>query len=115
MLACPSIFCSTRIFPPFITKCEANVWRRACNHVPADKADEIAVNFYHFEEIANTYRQRLPFTLSEIKKLLKSGRDREFIRTVSVRSSVSDRYNTGKSKEMRKPVFFHCWIFKKMR
>lgn len=83
------------------------------NHAPADKADEIAVNFNHFEEIANTYRQRLPFTLSEIKKLLKSGREREFIRTASVRSSVSDRYNTGKSKEMRKPEFFHCWIFKR--
>ncbi|HII3190527.1 TPA: hypothetical protein ACY3IJ_002253 [Enterobacter asburiae] len=81
------------------------------NHAPADKDNEIAINFNHFEEVANTYRQRLPFTLSEIKKLLKSGREREFMRTASVRSSVSDSYNTGKSKEMRKPEFYHFWIF----
>lgn len=83
------------------------------NHAADDKPEEIAVNFNHLEEVASAYRQRMPFTLSEIKKLLKSGREREFVRTGSVRSSISDKFNTGKSKELRKPDFYHCWIFRR--
>lgn len=83
------------------------------NHAADDMSGEVAVNFNHFEEVANARRQRLPFTLSEIKKLLKSGREREFIKTCPVRSTISKQYNTGKARELCKPELYHCWVFKR--
>ncbi|EPV1495272.1 toprim domain-containing protein [Klebsiella pneumoniae] len=83
------------------------------NHTADNKPEEIAINFNHLEEVASLYRQRLTFTLSEIKKLLKGGREREFVRAGSVRSAISEKYNTGKAKELRKPDFYHCWTFRR--
>lgn len=82
------------------------------NHA-ANREGEIAVNFNHFEEVANSHRQRLPFTLSEIKKLLKSGKGREFVRPATVRSEVSRQYNCGKAPGLHKPERYQCWIFKR--
>lgn len=58
--------------------------------------NEIAVNFNHMEEVAAAHRQRIPFTLTEIKKLLKNGNERRFIRQGTTRSAVSERHNRGK-------------------
>lgn len=82
------------------------------NHAAGDKEGEVAVNFNHLEEVAAFYRLRLPFALSEIKKLLKNGQKYKFVRIGSVRSVVSEKYNAGKTKEQRKPEVYHCWIFK---
>lgn len=85
------------------------------NHAADDMSGEIAVNFNHFEEVANFRRQRLPFTLAEIKKLLKTGRERAFVKAGPVRSAVSKLFNTGKPKELCKPELYHCWIFKRQK
>lgn len=72
---------------------------------------EIAVNFNHLEEVAAAHRQRIPFTLTEIKKLLKNGNERRFIDTKTTRSAVSERHNKGKGEMQRMPDTFRCWIF----
>lgn len=71
----------------------------------------IAVNFNHMEEIAAAHRQRIPFTLAEIKKLLRNGNERRFIDTKTTRSAVSERYNRGKGNMQRMPDTFRCWLF----
>ncbi|ECE8870375.1 bifunctional DNA primase/helicase, partial [Salmonella enterica subsp. enterica serovar Sundsvall] len=73
--------------------------------------NEIAVNFNHMEEVAAAHRQRIPFTLTEIKKLLKNGNERRFIRQGTTRSAVSERHNRGKGDMSRMPETFRCWIF----
>ncbi|WP_312156296.1 toprim domain-containing protein [Lelliottia nimipressuralis] len=78
----------------------------------SEEKGEVAINFNHFEEMASYYRQRMPFSLSEIKKLLKGGRTREFVKSGSVRSIVSKRHNAGKATAQCKPETYHCWIFK---
>lgn len=74
---------------------------------------EIAVNFNHLEEVAAAHRQRIPFTLTEIKKLLKNGNERRFIDTKTTRSAVSERHNRGKGEMQRMPETFRCWIFRR--
>lgn len=73
--------------------------------------NEIAVNFNHMEEVAAAHRQRIPFTLTEIKKLLKNGNERRFIDTKTTRSAVSERFNRGKGEMQRMPETFRCWVF----
>lgn len=82
------------------------------NH-STDRDKEIAVNFNHFEEIASAYRQRMPFSISEIKKLLKTGRERVYVKSSSVYSYVSRLHNAGKVASNCKPESYHCWIFKR--
>lgn len=79
------------------------------NHSP--KENEIAVNFNHMVQVASEHRQHIPFTLAEIKKLLKNGNERRFVRKVATRSAVSERYNAGKGEMQRMPDVFHCWVF----
>ncbi|HBG9400100.1 TPA: toprim domain-containing protein [Citrobacter freundii] len=81
------------------------------NHSSVSEPNEIAVNFNHFEEIAAHYRQRLNFTMVDIKKLLKHGTKRKYLRTCSVRSDVSKSYNLGKETTYRRPETYYCWIF----
>ncbi|HEO9045942.1 TPA: toprim domain-containing protein [Enterobacter kobei] len=83
------------------------------NHAPDDKPDEISVNFNHLQELISYYRQSPSFTMKEIKKLLKTGRSRPLLRSGSVRSSISEKYNSGKARESRKPEHYHCWTFKR--
>ncbi|EEE2139445.1 hypothetical protein CG654_005330, partial [Salmonella enterica subsp. enterica serovar Beaudesert] len=61
--------------------------------------------------VAAAHRQRIPFTLTEIKKLLKNGNERRFIRQGTTRSAVSERHNRGKGDMSRMPETFRCWIF----
>ncbi|MEI7156476.1 toprim domain-containing protein [Pectobacterium parmentieri] len=79
------------------------------NHSSDD--NEIAVNFNHVEEVAATHRQRIPFTLTEIKKLLKNGNERRYIDAKTTRSAVSERHNRGKGVGQRMPETFRCWLF----
>ncbi|WP_375714247.1 toprim domain-containing protein [Citrobacter portucalensis] len=81
------------------------------NHCSVSEPNEIAVNFNHFEEIAAHYRQRLNFTMVDIKKLLKHGTKRKYLRTCSVRSDVSKSYNLGKETTYRRPETYYCWVF----
>lgn len=81
------------------------------NHSSVSEPNEIAVNFNHFEEIAAHYRQRLNFTMVDIKKLLKHGTKRKYLRTCSVRSDVSKSYNLGKETTYRRPETYYCWVF----
>lgn len=81
------------------------------NHSSVSEPNEIAVNFNHFEEIAAHYRQRLNFTMVDIKKLLKHGTKRKYLRTCSVRSDVSKNYNLGKETTYRRPETYYCWVF----
>ncbi|MCK7172400.1 hypothetical protein L8P05_00490 [Enterobacter cloacae] len=59
---------------------------------------EIAVNFNHLEEVAAVHRQRIPFTLTEFKMLLKNGNECRYIDTKTTRSAVSERHNRGKGE-----------------
>ncbi|MHY04061.1 bifunctional DNA primase/helicase [Escherichia coli] len=79
------------------------------NHSTDDS--EIAVNFNHMEEVAASHRQRMNFTLTEIKKLLKSSSERRFIGQTTKRSAVSERANKGKGEMQRMPETFRCWVF----
>ncbi|EQA9489549.1 toprim domain-containing protein, partial [Escherichia coli] len=79
------------------------------NHSTDDS--EIAVNFNHMEEVAAAHRQRMNFTLTEIKKLLKSSSERRFIGQTTKRSAVSERANKGKGEMQRMPETFRCWVF----
>ncbi|MEQ9880193.1 hypothetical protein ABRP92_19655 [Pectobacterium aroidearum] len=81
------------------------------NHSSDDT--EIAVNFNHVEEVVAAHRQRIPFTLTEIKKLLKNGNERRFIDTKTTRSAVSERHNRGKGEIQRMPETFRCWVFRR--
>lgn len=81
------------------------------NHTAISEPNEIAVNFNHFEEVAAHYRQRLNFTMVDIKKLLKNGTKRKYLRTCSVRSDVSKQYNLGKDTTYRRPETYYCWVF----
>lgn len=83
------------------------------NHSSVSEPNEIAVNFNHFEEIAAHYRQRLNFTMVDIKKLLKHGTKRKYLRTCSVRSDVSKSYNLGKETTYRRPETYYCWVFRR--
>lgn len=85
------------------------------NHSAISEPGEIAVNFNHFEEVAAHYRQRLNFAMVDIKKLLKHGNKRKYLRTCSVRSDVSKQFNMGKETTYRRPETYYCWVFSRER
>lgn len=83
---------------------------RGVNHSPEPGA--IAVNFNHFVQVANEHRQP-SFDITEIKKLLKTGRRRKFCGIKSVRSKVNAVCNGARSlaHSQQLPEVVRCWIF----
>lgn len=73
---------------------------------------EYAVNFNQLVQIANEKRQ--PFIdIVAIKKRLKQGKTRVFVRTKSIRSQVNAKYNAALpvGSTLKKPEVIECWVF----
>lgn len=73
-----------------------------------------AVNFNQLAQVASEKRQ--PFIdIVAIKKRLKMGKNRKFIRTKSTRSRVNAAFNATLpvGSTMKKPEVIECWIFEK--
>ncbi|HGJ5863625.1 MAG TPA: toprim domain-containing protein [Arsenophonus nasoniae] len=78
------------------------------------KENEFAINFNQLIQIASEKRQ--PFVdIVNIKRRLKLGKKRHFIRTKSIRSHVNAAYNAAlpKASTLKKPDVLECWIFEK--
>ncbi len=82
------------------------------NH--ASQENTFAVNFNQLAQIASEKRQ--PFIdIVTIKKRLKLGKSRKFIRTKSIRSRVNASFNTSLpvGSPLKKPEVIECWIFER--
>ena len=66
----------------------------------------IAVNLNHFVQEAAEKRQQVP-ALRELKKLLKTSRQRRYLGQRSVNSNIWGKDGTGKTVK--------CWIFENKR
>ncbi|WGL95593.1 toprim domain-containing protein [Arsenophonus nasoniae] len=73
-----------------------------------------AVNFNQLAQVASEKRQ--PFLdIVAMKKRLKMGKARKFIRTKSMRSRVNANYNASLpiGSTLKKPEVVECWIFER--
>lgn len=80
------------------------------NH--ATQENTYAINFNQLAQIASEKRQ--PFIdIVAMKKRLKLGKKRKFIRTKSIRSRVNAAFNAALpiGSTMKKPDVIECWIF----
>lgn len=71
-----------------------------------------AVNFNQLTQVASEKRQ--PFIdIVAVKKRLKQGKSRKFIRTKSIRSRVNAAFNAAlpAGSVLKKPEVTECWIF----
>jgi len=73
----------------------------------------IAINLNHFVQMAADMRQQIPL-LSDLKRLLKTSRQRKFIDTKTVNSAIYGRYNAMRDNHQpAKPSTAKCWIFQR--
>ncbi|MEX5874401.1 toprim domain-containing protein [Providencia hangzhouensis] len=82
------------------------------NHTTQD--GEYAVNFNQLAQVASEKRQ--PFLdIAAIKKRLKLGKNRKFIRTKSIRSHVNAKFNAALpvGSTLKKPDVIECWLFER--
>ncbi|WP_426578006.1 toprim domain-containing protein [Xenorhabdus stockiae] len=82
------------------------------NH--ATQENTYAINFNQLAQIASEKRQ--PFIdIVAIKKRLKLGKKRKFVRTKSIRSRVNAAFNAVLpiGSTMKKPEVIECWIFER--
>lgn len=70
-----------------------------------------AINLNHFAEVAAERRQNAP-PLTELKRLLKSARNRKFIGVRTINSGVNARHNETHPYAKR-PTSVKCWVFAK--
>ncbi|MGL4735177.1 MAG: hypothetical protein ACRCWB_08865, partial [Enterovibrio sp.] len=70
-----------------------------------------AINLNHFAEVATERRQIHP-PLTDLKRLLKSARNRKFIDVRTVYSTINAQHN-AKYPHSRRPISVKCWIFAK--
>lgn len=87
--------------------CEARL-----NH--SRKPEEtIAINLNHFVQLASDMRQQIP-NINELKRVLKTSRQRKFIEIVAVNSAINGRYNAMRDPHQGpRPSTIKCWVFKK--
>ncbi len=75
----------------------------------------IAVNLNHFVQVATEARQNVP-ALPDLKRLLKTSRQRKFIEITAVNSAINARFNAHTTHpEQRRPATVKCWTFAKDR
>lgn len=83
---------------------------RLLNHSRADGI--IAINLNHFAQVAADRKQQLP-PLPDLKRLLKTSRQRKFLDTRAVNSCIHAHYNAHKPMNApTKPLALKCWVFK---
>lgn len=72
----------------------------------------IAINLNHFEQLAAEKKQRIP-PLTDLKRVLKSSRNRQFIEIRAVNSAINARRNTNRDAfHQTLPATVKCWVFK---
>lgn len=73
----------------------------------------IAINLNHFVQVASEMRQQIP-DLHDLKRLLKTSRQRKFVEYTTVNSSINRRYNARLEAHLpRRPSTLKCWVFKR--
>lgn len=71
----------------------------------------IAVNLNQFMQMAQEKKQQFPL-ISDLKRVLKTSRNRKFVEVKTVNSAIRDRYNKMKLQtEPEKPIAIKCWVF----
>jgi hypothetical protein len=70
-----------------------------------------AINLNHFAEVAAERRQNSP-PLADLKRLLKSARNRKFIDVRTINSGINARHNESNPYSKR-PTSVKCWVFAK--
>lgn len=75
--------------------------------------DLIAINLNHFVQFASEMRQQIP-DLHDLKRLLKTSRQRKFVEYTTVNSAINRRYNArADANAFRRPSTLKCWVFKR--
>lgn len=78
-------------------------------------ADVIAVNLNHYVQLAAERRQQIP-SMTDLKRVLKTSRERRFIDVKTVNSAIHERFNEQRSRhEGVKPKTLKCWVFQDPR
>lgn len=73
----------------------------------------IAINLNHFVQLASEMRQQIP-DLHDLKRLLKTSRQRKFVEYTTVNSAINRRYNSRiDANAPRRPSTLKCWVFKR--
>ncbi|MCY1527807.1 hypothetical protein D9M68_628900 [compost metagenome] len=79
------------------------------NHARGD-GGTIAISLRHFEQVANDRRLNLPL-LTDLKRVLRTSRQRKFVELRVVNSAINARYNAEYPHQPKRPTAVKCWVF----
>jgi len=87
----------------------------ACEERMNHSRDEqlIAINLNHFVQVAADMRQQIPL-IADLKRLLKTSRQRKFVEIKAVNSAINGRYNAMRDNHQpARPSTIKCWVFQR--
>lgn len=87
----------------------------ACEERMNHSRDEqlIAINLNHFVQVAADMRQQIPL-IADLKRLLKTSRQRKFVEIKAVNSAINGRYNAQREhNHAARPSTIKCWVFQR--
>ncbi|CAG2152552.1 toprim domain-containing protein [Ralstonia mannitolilytica] len=82
--------------------------RPILNHARGDGL--IAINLQHMEQVAGERRIELP-PIAELKRVLKTSRQRKFVDIRAVNSAINAHHNREYPLQPKRPETVKCWVF----